>query len=968
MDRRPGETTRRVLDALADLSPASEQRSSTLSIPTEWFRWLPAKVVRLFLPAWGPGQYDIQMRTATEQRLSGVMDRAFAERLAAIDQIRPTQRSLRVGWLFVAGQSPAGEGRRQRVFHPLVTVPVRIERTTSYLAPAGDAELSELITDRALRRELEDAIEVGGGALDGITEVEIPDGLLARLPRLQAFARSAAAAAHLPARELVPAGAGPDALMRSDGLRIVAGAGIYAVHEIGGSSRAGSLRAWATEGLEEPTAFHWLYADDLAEPAPAADEEDPVDSPYLLTPVQQAAVRSSRRRPVTLVSGAPGTGKSQTVVAIACDALARGAHVLVAAKSDATVDALLDLLERAPGPQPVLFGSNERRDALAARLAAGQLEPVSDARLASARADLDEACNVRYRLHARLADRLRAEQMLATPEDEVEQARVVAPSLFDPATDLGRAGELLEAAGAHDASGWWARHEAGKARRLLQAQAGAGPEVTVDELGRCIAVARSARVTADLLAGGGLDIDADWEELLAADDRARRMLGTWLAVESRSPERVNRSTLPAVAALATALRSGRAARRQQLARLSHDRLTRALPLWVGTLADVDDLLPPIAGLFDLVILDEASSIDQPLAAVTLLRGRRAVIAGDPHQLRHVSFLADEHLQEVVTVHGLDTSPALAARLDVRRNSIFDVAASVVPALTLGEHFRSDPHLMEFVARRLYGGRVEIATRRPTTESRDCVRLVRTSGTRTEAGVIQEEVDGAVVELRRLLRTGAPSVGVVTPFRAQADALEAAALEAFTADELESLDLRIGTVHAFQGNERDIIVASLGLGPTDGAASWRFVEDPHLFAVFVTRARRQMVLLYSADPPAGSLVEAYLAQADTPPGPPAPAAAATAWIRTVAEHLALGGTEVRTAYPSGRHVIDITLCDRTRNVGIECDVHPDGPEAHIERHLALRRTGWDLIGAHRSRWGEHPGELAVDLLHRLRSPL
>lgn len=188
----------------------------------------------------------------------GVIDREFAERLAAIDQIRPTRRSLRLGWLFVAGQTPAGEGRPQRVFHPLVTIPVRIERITSHVVPAGDAELSDLIIDRARRRDLERSIEFGGGALDVIAQVEVPASLLARLPRLQGFARSAAAAANLPARQLVPASAGPDALMRSKGLQIVAGAGIYAVHEIGGTSRAGSLRAWTTEPLDEPSAFHWL--------------------------------------------------------------------------------------------------------------------------------------------------------------------------------------------------------------------------------------------------------------------------------------------------------------------------------------------------------------------------------------------------------------------------------------------------------------------------------------------------------------------------------------------------------------------------------------------------------------------------------------------------------------------------------------------------------------------------------------
>ena len=686
-----------------------------------------------------------------------------------------------------------------------------------------------------------------------------------------------------------------------------------------------------------------------------------------LTPVQRDAVRSSRHRPVTLVSGAPGTGKSQTVVAIACDALARGERVLVAAKSDATVDALLDLFERAPGPDPVVFGSNERRDELAARLSAGQLQPVTDGAVAAARAAREQATSRRDRLCATIADRLRAEQMLATPEDDVSDARVVAPALFDPATDLADVAALIDAATPADGAGWWNRRKARRALRSLQALAGAGRDVAVADLVRCLDLARATRIATGLVAAGGLDLSDDWDELRAADDEARAALGRSLAAESRSSEHLSRSTLPAVAALATALRSGRSARREQLARLNDAKLTKALPLWVGTLADVDDLLPPVAGLFDLVILDEASSIDQPLAAVTLLRGRRAVIAGDPHQLRHVSFLSDERLREVLAGHGLDGSPTLAARLDVRRNSTFDVAAAVVAVLVLDEHFRSDPHLMDFVARRLYGGRVDIATRLPETESRDCVRLVRLSGERDEAGVVRAEVDRAVAELRRLLGEGARSVGAVTPFRAQADALEAAALAAFTADELEALDLRIGTVHAFQGNERDIVIALLGLGPADGATSWRFVDDPHLFAVLVTRARRQMVLLYSADPPPGSLVEAYLAQADTPPGPPGLAGPVSAWTSQVADHLHLAGVDVRTSYPSGRHVVDVSLCDNTRSSGVECEVHADGPEAHIERHLALCRAGWKLAGAYRSRWADRGAELVVELVKELAAP-
>ena len=36
---------------------------------------------------------------------------------------------LTVGWLFVAGQTPGPAGKARRVFHPLVSLPVRVEGT-----------------------------------------------------------------------------------------------------------------------------------------------------------------------------------------------------------------------------------------------------------------------------------------------------------------------------------------------------------------------------------------------------------------------------------------------------------------------------------------------------------------------------------------------------------------------------------------------------------------------------------------------------------------------------------------------------------------------------------------------------------------------------------------------------------------------------------------------------------------------
>ena len=193
----------------------------------------------------------------------------------------------------------------------------------------------------------------------------------------------------------------------------------------------------------------------------------------------------------------------------------------------------------------------------------------------------------------------------------------------------------------------------------------------------------------------------------------------------------------------------------------------------------------------------------------------------------------------------------------------------------------------------------------------------------------------------------------------------AALRAFDVDELEALDLRIGTVHAFQGIERDVVVASLGLGPDSAATSWRFVEDPHLFAVFVTRARRRLVLLCSADPPHGGLLQAYLDQAGRPPGRPKGGQAGP-WARAIAEELELAGVDVVTGYPSGRHRVDVCVHVPDRSIGIECGLHPAGPAAHIERHLDLDRRGWELLDAYRSGWADRRGQLVVTLVNAIRA--
>ena len=369
------ERARTVLRVISKLSPSVQQSGKGDTIPLDWFRWLPAKASSLIQPRIFP-----QESAAEILKEPVIIDRKLGAELAAVHQVRGGS-SLRLGWLFVAGRMKVG-GETRRVFQPLVTVPIKIDRAVgslhAYINAIGDPRITELITDRITRDRLENEIAIGGGALVSINDVEIPGMLLDRLDQLKSFALRTATAAGYPVKRVMPAGASPTAAMRAEGLTILAGVAVYSSVE---EATVQDPTSWPQDRLETPTAFHAVYLDIEPEPRSVErrdDNDSVVASAAILSPAQRDAVIRTRRETIVVVSGAPGTGKSHTITAMASDAISRGESVLVAAKTDSTVDALIDLLRRVPGPDPIVFGSTDRRDALADRLSAGQLRPQSD--------------------------------------------------------------------------------------------------------------------------------------------------------------------------------------------------------------------------------------------------------------------------------------------------------------------------------------------------------------------------------------------------------------------------------------------------------------------------------------------------------------------------------------------------------------------------------------------------------------
>jgi hypothetical protein len=323
----------------------------------------------------------------------------------------------------------------------------------------------------------------------------------------------------------------------------------------------------------------------------------------------------------------------------------------------------------------------------------------------------------------------------------------------------------------------------------------------------------------------------------------------------------------------------------------------------------------------------------------------------------VSFVSDDAIKTAAAEHGLRGEHARI--LDVRRNSLFDAAAAVSTVTWLDEHFRSVPHIIGFSARAFYNGNLRPLTQHPAVENRDVVHTISLAGDRNEAGVNEQELEVVLEEVLELADRGNTSIGVVSPSRGQADAIEEAILATYSPEDVDRIGLRVGTVHAFQGSERDVIVASLAIGPDDAAGSLRFLQDPNLFNVMVTRARQEMIIVTSVglgDLPDG-LPSRYLRHADHAPRSTGEALPPGGWTGEILEQLQRFGVPVTAGYPVAGWSVDLAVGEAESAFGVECRVHPDGAAVHVAQHLALRRAGWLLIGVFQSRWLTDPDGVA-----------
>lgn len=266
-----------------------------------------------------------------------------------------------------------------------------------------------------------------------------------------------------------------------------------------------------------------------------------------------------------------------------------------------------------------------------------------------------------------------------------------------------------------------------------------------------------------------------------------------------------------------------------------DRVLREADVVCATLIGTAD---PLLGdqRFPVVVMDEAGQALEPAAWVALLRADRAVLAGDPQQLPP-------------TVRSLEAAKG-GFDISLLEKCMDRHADAPECSHLLTVQYRMHREIMQPPSDAFYAGALvadaSVADR--GLEGLAPWVFIDTAGcgfdeAREEGAESTANPEEAVFVVARLteLLAAAPtaSIGVVAPYRAQVQMLNARIAEAgWTAADRARVE--VSTVDSFQGQERDVMVLSLTRSNPDGDIG--FLTEYRRTNVAMTRARMHLVLV------------------------------------------------------------------------------------------------------------------------------
>lgn len=297
-------------------------------------------------------------------------------------------------------------------------------------------------------------------------------------------------------------------------------------------------------------------------------------------------------------------------------------------------------------------------------------------------------------------------------------------------------------------------------------------------------------------------------------------------------------------------------------------LFKGIKIWLLTPEVVSEIMPLEMGLFDLVIFDEASQMYVEKGIPSIYRAKKVVIAGDHKQLRPSSLGTGriEYGNEDEDYYDSEEDEVNAV---LEEESLLDLARSRYDNILLNFHYRSKyEELIAFSNYAFYGGKLYVSPN-VTEPARPPIEVHKINGLWENKTNVKEA--RLIVELLKdffLTRKEDETVGIITFNVSQRDLIydliddesardpefgKAVNREMIRFDNGEDVGLFIKNIESVQGDERDVIIFSVGYAKNkEGKLMQRFGwlnnrGGENRLNVAISRAKKKIHIALSFDP-------------------------------------------------------------------------------------------------------------------------
>lgn len=647
-----------------------------------------------------------------------------------------------------------------------------------------------------------------------------------------------------------------------------------------------------------------------------------------LTPSQLGAAEDALTSPLTVIQGPPGTGKSQVILNLISSAVLNGKTVLLAAKNHQALNEVegrwADLVEHSvsvrgrdsTGEQSFSFYDVMKQ------LADAGVEPRS--REAGQQSHLNLLAEAQSLAAGRRIDREIEEINLALSAlielPPTRQAEVLAKrSLLEALLDLWK--NLLGSR---------------KANSMPRTSASGQKRPSEEQL-------RSRLAELTNSASAGEDRGTDFA------DRARIILNA-VAERVSAPDAIEWKYL------SDRLRELAFDQKKKTSDLSPEdarAVLRHRPVWLISTLSVPSRVPLVPGLFDYVIIDEASQCDIASVLPLLARAKQAVVVGDPMQLGFIPSLGFKTEHALMDAAGLPR----AGRFDFAQgsNSLFDFMHRRPAAKRhfLRDQFRSAPEIVGYLNDGFYNGKLvgrrENDSFKVPRDYKPGLAWEDVHGVahRAKDGTINVAEAERIAEIIKTLANDASfegSVGVIAPVNSQIGCIQLEIDKQLSEAQQQKLQLRVATADKFQGGEADVVLFSLTITRGGASSTLGFMQkEKRRINVAISRARAVCIVV-------GDLTFAqncgirhieYLANRASGAFSRPRAPFDSLWERRMDEALKARGIYAIPQYPVGSKYLDFAIDPDGARINVEVDGRRWHTDENGDRKVSDRIRDMDM---------------------------